>query len=597
MQISLDKLDLTPEIKERIVSWLSPEFDPDTRSEIEKLVSSNDIKSLTDRFFRDLEFGTGGLRGIMQAGTNRMNRYTVMMATQGLANYIIAHSTGNASIAIAFDSRNNSVLFAEETALVMAGNGIKVHIFEDLRPTPVLSFAVRHLGTIAGINITASHNPKEYNGYKVYWNDGAQIISPQDEAIIAEVKKIKSMKEVRTITKAEALRKKLLVYHGKDIDKPYLARVKKLSLNPGLIRKTGSKLKIVYTPLHGSGYRLVPESLKNFGFKNVTVVKEQAVIDGNFPTVRSPNPEETDAMNLSINLAKSINAGLVLATDPDCDRLGIAVPDGSGEFLLLNGNQLGSILVYYILTTLKEKKAVKKDPFVVKTVVTTDLVQNICDHFGIKLYNVLTGFKFIAAIIREKKDSDFIFGFEESYGFLSGDFVRDKDGVIASSLTAEAAAWAADKGLTLIGILDEIYSKFGYYEEKQKSIVFEGKEGVDKMKKIMSTLESTPLKEIEGRKLLKVLNYKNRKAVETFPQEKEIPFPYDVPVSDVLALYYENELKITIRPSGTEPKIKFYISLRREDKSKDLPALKKETKDILTALSDVFTAKVKSLAG
>lgn len=400
------------------------------------------------------------------------------------------------------------------------------------------------------------------------------------------------------MSRSEAIKKKLLVYHGKDIDRPYLALVKTLSLNPDIIRKIGSNLKIVYTPLHGAGYKLVPASLKKYGFKNVKILKKQAIIDGNFPTVRSPNPEENDALTLSIKLAQAENAGLVLATDPDCDRLGIAVRDDkSGEFILLNGNQLGSILVYYILSVLKEKGTIKRNPYVIKTVVTTDLVQNICDHFGVKLFNVLTGFKYIAAVIRENTDSDFIFGFEESYGFLSGDFVRDKDAVIASSLTAEAAAWAANKGLSLIGLLDEIYTKFGFYEEKQKSLFFEGKEGLDKMKKIMSSLESNPLSEINGKKLVKIINYKTHQASEIQPSKKDIPFPYNVPSSDVLALYYEGDLKITIRPSGTEPKIKFYISLRNEDKSKDLAVLKKETGQILSTLSDAFTEKVKSLAG
>lgn len=594
---SLESLELEPVIRERIKSWMGPEFDSETRKELQKLIDEGNVKSLTDRFYRDLEFGTGGLRGIMEAGTNRMNRYVVMMATQGMANYMNSQPGTGKTVAIAYDSRLNSKLFAEEAALVMAANGIKVFIFDSLRPTPEMSYVVRTLGTMAGINITASHNPKEYNGYKAFWSHGGQVTPPHDKAIIAEVQKIVGFKDVKRIEKKEAIKKGLYKVIGKEIDREYIQKVKALSLDPEAVKQSSKALKIIYTPLHGAGMRIVPEALKAFGLKNVITVPQQMVPDGRFPTVVSPNPEESEALSLAIKLGKTKKADLVLATDPDGDRLGIAVADSiTGEFTLLNGNQLGSMLTYYSLVKMKEKSAMGNNPYVIKTIVTTDLVRNITDHFGVTLYECLTGFKYIAAIINEKPADKFVFGFEESYGFLAGDFVRDKDAVIAACLTAEAAAWAKTRGMTLLNLLDEVYSKFGFYSEKLKSLTFKGKEGMETIQKIMKVLEENPPLEIDGNRVLKILNFKSQKAWEFKPERREIPFPYTLPKTDALQMYFDGDLKVSIRPSGTEPKIKYYFSIRRENRNNDLPSLKKETNEYLSKLEKIFTDKVMKIA-
>lgn len=596
----LETLNIDSKIKERIASWLAPEFDSATRNEIKKLIEDKDEKGLMERFYRDLEFGTGGLRGVMEAGTNRMNRYTVMMATQGLANYVNTQSGQTRTAAVAYDSRNNSRKFAEEAALVLAANGIKVFLFDDMRPTPELSFTVKLLGAMTAINITASHNPKEYNGYKAFWDHGGQVTPPHDKAIIAEVQKIASFKDVKLISKREAIKKKLLEVIGNKIDQAYLYKVKELSLDQEAIKQTATTLKIVYTPLHGAGIKMVPRALKNFGFKNVFTVASQMVPNGNFPTVVSPNPEESEALSLAIALAKKKNADFVLATDPDCDRLGIAVRDAkSGEFMLLNGNQLGSLLTYYCLTKLQEKNLLRKKAYVIKTIVTTDLVKNITDHFGVNLYECLTGFKYIAAVINQNlsdPEKQFVFGFEESYGFLAGDFVRDKDAVIASCLTAEAAAFAKAKGMTLLDLLDEVYDKFGFYSEKLKSLTFKGKEGMETIQKIMHVLEENPPTELNGHKVLRILNFKSQKAWMFADGRKEIVFPYDLPQSDALQMYFEGDLKVSIRPSGTEPKIKYYFSIRRENAKKDLVGLKAETTKCLVELEKLFTEKVTAIA-
>jgi len=593
MQEKLEKLNLDPVVKERILDWISPSFDEDTRREILKLIEEENIKELTDRFYKILEFGTGGLRGIMEAGTNRMNSYTIAMATQGLANYLLKQQ-GEKSVVIAYDSRKNSESFSRETSSVLAGNGIKVFIFKSLRPTPELSFAVRYLNATAGIVITASHNPREYNGYKVFWSDGAQIISPHDRLIIEEVKKIKTPSEAKKISFKEGLKKKLIVFIGSEIDSAYLKKVK--SLSSDISQKYKDKIRIVYTPLYGAGFKLVPSALKDFGFKKIFLVKEQSKPDGNFPTTPYPNPEEKDALKLALELAEKKRADLVLATDPDSDRLGIAVRNyKTGKMELLNGNQLGSLLLYYILKINKERGTLEKNSCVVKTIVTTDLANRIAESFGVKIFDVFTGFKYIASIPRLYPEYKYLFGFEESYGFLAGDFVRDKDGVSASCLTAELAAWCFFQKKDILTLLDEIYKNFGFFKEKLKSQTFKGKEGMERIKRIMKELSLNPPESIGNRKLVRFLDYslcRERLVLE----KKDIEWKYNLPKADVLAFFYENDLKITIRPSGTEPKIKYYFSICRTiPENVDLESFKIETDGLLDELEKEFSEKVLSI--
>jgi phosphoglucomutase len=595
MNDRLSKLPLDQTVKERVETWLSPEFDEATRREILGLIDAGKDKELLDRFYRDLEFGTGGLRGVMEAGTNRMNRYTVAMATQGLANYILQQE-GPKSVVIAHDSRHNSEVFAEQAALVLAAAGIRAYLFRGLRPTPELSFAVRLLQTTAGIVLTASHNPREYNGYKVAWSDGAQIIAPHDKLIVQEVRKIRSLAEVRSLPKAEAVRQGLLKYVGPAIDRDYLRRVKGLSVDPSVIRRTAGRLKIVYTPLHGAGYRLVPRSLRNFGFRKIYLVKEQARPDGDFPTAPYPNPEEPESLKLGLALCRKMKADLLLATDPDSDRLGIAVRDAkTGDYVLLNGNQLGSVLSYYILSAMKQNGTLPPNGCLVKTIVTTDLAGNIARHFGVRLFDVFTGFKYIASVIREHPECKYIFGFEESYGFLPGDFVRDKDGVSAACLTAEVAAFAMSTGRTILDLLDEVYAKFGFFQDKLKSLTFKGKEGMERIQRIMARMTSAPIAEIDGHKLVRFIDYQKQKEF-AMPGMTETAWSYDLPKADVLGLYFEGDLKITIRPSGTEPKIKYYFSIRRDlPAGKDLQSLKAETRAYLDKLEKAFTDQVMAI--
>ena len=442
--------------------WLSSKnLDATARKEVEQMVQSSDQSQLVESFYRDLEFGTGGLRGIMGTGTNRINKYTVGMATQGLANYLKKTYPGEQiKVAIAHDSRNNSPFFAQTTADVFSANGFKVYFFEELRPTPSLSFAVRHLGCHSGVVITASHNPKEYNGYKAYWNDGAQMIAPHDKNTITEVNNIKGIDEVKFNADPSLIQK-----IGKEVDEPYLESIKAESLSPEIIKRQ-KNLKIVFSPIHGTGITLVPEILKRLGFENLTVVKEQATPDGNFPTVVYPNPEEAEAMNLALKKAKEIDADLVMATDPDADRVGIAVKNDKGEFQLLNGNQTGALLIYYLLEQWKNKGKLTGNQYVVKTIVTTDLIRRIAEGYKVKCYDTLTGFKFIAALIRELEGKEtFIGGGEESYGYLIGDKVRDKDAIASCAFIAEMTAFAKDKGMSLFQMLNEMYLKFGYFKE------------------------------------------------------------------------------------------------------------------------------------
>ncbi len=542
-------------ILERAKSWLTDQYDEQTRAAVQQMID-NDPNELTESFYRNLEFGTGGLRGIMGAGTNRMNIYTVAMATQGFANYIKKMNAGKKelSVAISYDGRNNSPAFANITADVMSANGIKVYIFDCLRPTPELSFAVREMKCDAGVMITASHNPKEYNGYKAYWNDGGQLVSPHDKNVIAEVEKITDLSMVNA-KRNDAL----VTILDEKFDEIYLNKVYGLSLSLDLIKKHDD-LKIVYTPIHGTGRRLVPVILKMKGFKNVYCVEEQMIVDGNFPTVKSPNPEEPAAMALAVKKAQEVNADLVMATDPDADRVGIAVKDDKGEFILLNGNQTASIFLYYLLTRWNELGKLTGKEYVVKTIVTTELLFAIADKYNVEKHDVLTGFKYIADKILELEGKkQFIGGGEESYGYLAGDFVRDKDAVIATSMIAEATAWAAEQGKTPYQLLMDIYNEFGLYKEKLVSLTKKGISGTEEIKALMAKFRSTPPTVIGGEKVVEIRDYK---VLEAKDLRNGKTTPINLPKSDVLQFFTESGSKITVRPSGTEPKIKFYFSMK-----------------------------------
>ncbi|MEQ8413690.1 MAG: phospho-sugar mutase [Imperialibacter sp.] len=535
--------------------WLSSKnLDDAARKEVEAMVASTDKSQLIECFYRDLEFGTGGLRGIMGTGSNRINKYTIGMATQGLANYLKKTYPGKqVKVAIAHDSRNNSPFFAQTTADVFSANGFKVYFFDALRPTPELSFAIRHLGCQSGVVITASHNPKEYNGYKAYWNDGAQMIAPHDKNTITEVGNIKSIDDVK-FTPNNSLIEKI----SKEVDEPYLEAIKAGSLSPDIIKRQ-KDLKIVFSPIHGTGITLVPEILKRMGFENVTIVDEQATPDGNFPTVVYPNPEEAEAMSIALKKAKAIDADLVMATDPDADRVGIAVKNDKGEFQLLNGNQTGALLVYYLLEQWKNNGKLDGKQFVVKTIVTTDLIAKIADGYKVKCYETLTGFKFIAALIRELEGKEtFIGGGEESYGYLIGDAVRDKDAIASCAFIAEMTAFAKDKGMSLFQMLNEMYLKFGSYKEHLISLTKKGIKGQEEIKQMMDDLRANPPKTINGSKLLKLADY-------TLLEERDFvtgkTSKLDYPKSDVMQFFTEDGSKISARPSGTEPKIKFYFSV------------------------------------
>ena len=572
----------TPEIIEKAKSWLSSQYDEETRKQVQNLID-NDPNELTESFYRILEFGTGGLRGIMGIGTNRMNIYTVAMATQGLANYIKMKFADmkTPQIAIAYDCRNNSKEFAKITADVMTANGIKVFLFSALRPTPELSFAIRELKCQSGIVVTASHNPKEYNGYKVYWEDGGQIVAPHDKNIIAEVQKITDISMVKRKGNA-----KLLEMLGDEFDEIYLNKVMSLSLSPKLIKKH-KNLSFVYTPIHGTGGQVMPKLFAKAGFKNFYPVEEQMVTDGNFPTVVSPNPEEPAAMSMAIEKAKAMKADVVLATDPDADRVGVAVRDDNGEFLLLNGNQTASILTYYILTRWEELGKLTGKEFIVKTIVTTELLVKIANKFNVKTYDVLTGFKYIADKILNKPDEQFICGGEESYGFLVSDFVRDKDAIITCFMLAEATAWAAEQGRTLYQILKNIYLEFGVYREKLVSLTKKGISGIEEIKQMMLRFRTNPPKNILGSKITEIRDYKLGICKDmNFGIETII----NLPKSDVLQFFTENGIKVSVRPSGTEPKIKFYFSMSEPlEKMAELHAVEQELNDNLDKLAKSFT--------
>jgi len=554
---------IEPAILEKAKLWLTDLFDDDTRNEIKKMMEE-DPESLTDAFYKDLEFGTGGLRGIMGAGTNRMNRYTIGMATQGLANYLLKEFNGQKiKVAIAYDSRINSALFARIAAEVLSANNIYVYLFDALRPTPELSFAVRQLQCQGGIVITASHNPKEYNGYKVYWDDGAQLVAPHDKNVITEVRKIGGIDQV----KFEAVETNIEII-GAEIDQAYIENICSTSLLAKEEFKKYGDIKIVFSPIHGTGTKLVPETLKAFGFTNIISVEEQSEPDGNFPTVHSPNPEEAAALNLSITKAKATNAGLVMATDPDADRVGIAVLDEEGEFILLNGNQTASILIYYLLSQWSEQGKLDGRQYIVKTIVTTGLLQKIAESYGVDSYNTLTGFKYIAEVIRDLEGSrEFIGGGEESYGYLIGDFVRDKDAVSSCCMIAEAAAWAASRGTDLHGMLREIHLKYGLYLEKLKSITRKGKKGAEEIQAMMTEFRTNPPAMLAGVKVTSLRDYQSgiEKNLDD-GSEKET----GLPSSNVLQFELADESQITVRPSGTEPKIKFYFSVIAEKPEDEL---------------------------
>jgi len=551
----MEQNDLLQMVKGKAQQWLLGNIDDKTRQEINYLLD-HDENELIESFYRDLEFGTGGLRGIMGVGTNRMNIYTVGMATQGLCNYLLKQFAGKPEIkvAIAHDSRNNSRLFAETSAKIFIANGIGAYLFDSLRPTPELSFAIRHLGCQSGIVITASHNPKEYNGYKAYWEDGGQVIAPHDTNIIEEVQKITSFDQV----KFDGDPKKIRII-GSEVDNEYLKLLTGLSLNPEII-KANSDIKIVYTPIHGSGVKLVPMALNKMGFTNIYNVAEQDIPDGNFPTVISPNPEESAALTLALKKADEAGADLVMATDPDADRVGIAVRDHNGNLVLLNGNQTASILFYYLLSQWSAKGKLKGKEYIVKTIVTTELLTEIADKFGVEHYDVLTGFKYIADIMKQKEGNmTFIVGGEESYGYLAGDFVRDKDAVMSCALIAEAAAWAKSKGKNLYDVLLDIYREFSLYKEALISVVRKGKAGAEEIREMMENFRDNPPESINGSDVVMVHDFEKQKSYDNISHLR-----YDIllPKSNVLQFVLQDGSKISVRPSGTEPKIKFYFSVR-----------------------------------
>lgn len=557
-------------IQESIDKWLNGNIDQADKDNIQQMIDSEQTTELTDSFYKELEFGTGGLRGIMGIGSNRMNKYTIGMATQGLANYLKKEFAGtDISVAIAHDSRNNSPFFAKITAEIFSANDIKVYLFDSLRPTPELSFAIRELGCKSGVVLTASHNPKEYNGYKAYWEDGAQIIAPHDKNIIDEVRKITSFDDINFAAKAE-----LIEAIGQDVDNKYLDMLSGLSLAPEAI-KNQENMPIVFSPIHGTGITLVPKALERFGFKNVTVVEEQATPDGNFPTVVYPNPEEQEAMSIALKKAEEIDAELVMATDPDADRVGIAIKNKDGKFELLNGNQTGSLLIYYLCRKWKENNKLNGKQFVVKTVVTTELIKDIADHFGIKMYDTLTGFKFIAGLIREfEGQQEFIGGGEESYGYLIGDAVRDKDAVASCAMIAELAAWAKDNGQELHELLTEIYQQFGMYLESLTSITKKGKSGAEEIQDMMKNFRENAPTQLGGSAVVKLIDYQASTATNIGNGAVE---SIDFPKSNVLQFLTEDGTKVSLRPSGTEPKIKFYFSVKsKSGDDRELSVIKSE---------------------
>ncbi len=547
--------ELISQCEQKAQQWLTPAFDEETQNQVKTLLAAEDKTELIDSFYRALEFGTGGLRGIMGAGTNRMNIYTVGMATQGFANYLKKNFVGkdDISVVVCHDCRNNSRKFAESVADIFSANGIKVYLFDDMRPTPECSFAIRYLKCQAGVNVTASHNPKEYNGYKAYWEDGAQVLAPHDVGIIDEVNKV-AIEDIKFQGN-----KDLIQIIGEDIDKIYLDEIKKLSIDPEVIKRQHD-LKIIYTPLHGTGMMLIPRCLKDWGFDNVHCVKEQMVKDGNFPTVKSPNPENGEALSLAIRDAKEIDADIVMASDPDADRVGMACKNDKGEWVLINGNQTCLLFLYYIITNRKAKGLLKSSDFIVKTIVTTEVIKKIADKNNIEMRDCYTGFKWIAReILLSEGKQKYIGGGEESYGFLAEDFCRDKDAVSAMSLLAEICAFAKDQGKTLYDLLMGIYMEYGFSKEVTVNVVRPGKTGADEIKQMMSDFRQNPPSELGGSNVVLWKDYKTLDAKKADGSVEKLDMP---DTSNVLQWFCEDGTKVSVRPSGTEPKIKFYIEVK-----------------------------------
>ncbi len=553
----MENEELIKACAEKAQQWLTPAYDAETQAEVKRMLENPDKTELIDSFYKDLEFGTGGLRGIMGAGTNRMNIYTVGAATQGLSNYLNKCFAGkkDISVVVGHDCRNNSRKFAEISADIFSANGIKVYLFEDMRPTPEMSFAIRHLGCQSGIILTASHNPKEYNGYKAYWEDGAQVLAPNDKGIIDEVNKV-SVSDI----KFEG-NKSLIQIIGKEVDDEYLRLVHTLSIDPEVIKRQ-KDLKIVYTPIHGTGMMLIPQSLKIWGFENVYCVPEQMIKSGDFPTVVSPNPENAEALTLAIKLAKEIDADIVMASDPDADRVGMACKDSKGEWVLVNGNQTCLIFLYYIIKNRIAMGKMKGNEFIVKTIVTTEVIRKIAEKNKIEMFDCYTGFKWIAREIRlNEGKKQYIGGGEESYGFLAEDFVRDKDAVSACSLLAEICAWAKDQGKTLYDVLMDIYVEYGFSKEVTVNVVKPGKTGADEIKAMMERFRACPPKELGGSEVVLIKDYKT---LQTTDGEGNVA-PLDMPESsNVLQFFTADGTKVSVRPSGTEPKIKFYMEIKGE---------------------------------
>lgn len=538
-------------VEEKIEKWLTGAYDEDTKKELQQLVDNSQTEELTEAFYKDLEFGTGGLRGIMGIGSNRMNKYTVGTATQGLANYLKkSFPNEEKKVAIAHDSRNNSPYFASIVRDVFTANGIKVYFFTEMRPTPELSFAVRHFGCQSGVVLTASHNPKEYNGYKAYWNDGAQVLAPHDNNIIDEVNAIDDITKVQFKGNPSLVENVL-----EDVDNAYITAIEKVIVSKEVIQKQHD-VNIVYTPIHGTGITMVPKTLERLGFTNINVVEEQATPNGDFPTVVYPNPEEREAMSKALTIGENTHADLIMATDPDADRVGIGIQDNHGNYVLMNGNQTGAMIFYYILSAWKEQNLFKGNEYIVSTIVTTDLNERIAEHFGVKFYATLTGFKHIANVIREKEGVEhFICGGEESYGYMVGDYARDKDGVASCAVLAEMTAWAKNRGITLFDLLIEIYQELGFYKESMTPLVRKGRSGAAEINQMMVDFRDNPPASIDGSPIVKTIDYQNDNT--------------GLPTSNVLQFLTEDGTKLSVRPSGTEPKIKFYISVKADLATKE----------------------------
>lgn len=559
--------------------WLQGKYDNDTKEQVKKLLEADDKTALVDAFYKDLEFGTGGLRGIMGVGTNRMNVYTVGAATQGLANYLNKVFAGEQiSMCVGYDCRHNNKLFSDTVANVMSANGIKAYIFEDLRPTPELSFAIRDLGCKSGVIITASHNPKEYNGYKAYWDDGSQLVPPHDKGVIDEVQKIK-VEDIKFNGNPD-----LIEVLGKEMDNKYLAAVKSLSLDAEVIAKH-KDLKMVFTPLHGATHYMVPASIRNFGFEQVYDVPEQYVISGDFPTVASANPEEPVALKMAVERAKEVDAELVMACDPDGDRIGISIKNDQGEWILVNGNQTALLFTYYLITQYKQKGIMKGNEFIVKTIVTSELLRKIAEENNVKCYDTYTGFKWIAEAIRNHSEGHYIGGGEESFGFMVGNIVRDKDGVSACSIMAEIAAWAKEQGKTLYELLKEIYVEYGFSQEKMIYIVRKGLSGAEEINQMMHDFRNNRPDKINGSKIVKVYDYQSRELLDVSIDKVE-KLDYAT-TSNVLQFYLEDGTKISVRPSGTEPKIKFYFEVKGNiNSAKEFDAA---SKNALAKIDNIIT--------